>query len=125
MKQIKDHTYIVNDKNTLEDVEKRFEKILQIMKRHCPSDFGFLVNSSLEQPVNEKQSNFNYKKLSYPRLRKSKFTRHVGRSSECRKFHSKMSVAEGKTPLPECIDETIPADDNALYDISLKKLVIR
>ena len=121
MKQIKDHTYIVNDKNTLEDVEKRFEKILQIMKRHCPSDFGFLVNSSLEQPVNENQSNFNYEKLSYPRLRKSKFTGHVGHSNECRKFHSKIFVAESKTPLPKWIEETIPAYDNALYDIKFEE----
>ena len=55
MKQIKDHTYIVNDKNVLEDVEKWLEKILQIMKSHCPSDLGFLVNSSIEKPVNEKR----------------------------------------------------------------------
>ena len=48
MKQIKDHTYIVKDKTVLEDVEERFEDILQIMKIHCPSDFGFLVNSSLD-----------------------------------------------------------------------------
>ena len=66
LKQIKDHTYIVNDKNVLEDVEKWLEKILQIMKSHCPSDLGFLVNSSIEKPVNEKRSNFNYEKLPYP-----------------------------------------------------------
>ena len=67
-KQIKDHTYIVNDKTVLEDVEERLEDILQIMKIHCPSDFGFLVNSSLEKPVNEKRSNSNYEKLPHPRL---------------------------------------------------------
>ena len=69
LKQIKDHTYIVKDKTVLEDVEERFEDILQIMKIHCPSDFGFLVNSSLEKPVNEKRSNSNYEKL--PHLRQN------------------------------------------------------
>ena len=68
LKQIKDHTYIVNDKTVLEDVEERLEDILQIMKIHCPSDFGFLVNSSLEKPVNEKRSNSNYEKLPHSRL---------------------------------------------------------
>ena len=121
LKQIKDHTYIVNDKTVLEDVEERFEDILQIMKIHCPSDFGFLVNSSLEKPVNEKRSNSNYEKLPHPRLRKSKFTGRVGRSNEWRKFHSKISVEEDKTPLPECIEETIPADDNALFDIKFEE----
>ena len=121
MKQIKDHTYIVNDKNVLEDVEKWLEKILQIMKSHCPSDLGFLVNSSIEKPVNEKRSNFNYEKLPHPRLRKSKFTGRVSRSNEWRKFHSKICVAEDKTPLPECIKETIPADDNAIYDIKFEE----
>ena len=121
LKQIKDHTYIVNDKNVLEDVEKWLEKILQIMKSHCPSDLGFLVNSSIEKPVNEKRSNFNYEKLPHPRLRKSEFTGRVSRSNEWRKFHSKISVAEDKTPLPECIEETIPADDNALYDIKFEE----
>ena len=29
MKQIKDHTYIINDKNVLEDVEKRLGKIYE------------------------------------------------------------------------------------------------
>ena len=53
--------------------------------------------------------------------RKSKFTGRVGRSNEWRKFHSKISVAEDKTPLPECIEETIPADDNALYDIKFEE----
>ena len=121
LKQIKDHTYIVNDKTVLEDVEERLENILQIMKSHCPSNFGFLVNSSLEKPVNKKRSNSNYEKLPHPRLRKSKFTGRVGRSNEWRKFHSKISVAEDKTPLPECIEETIPADDNALYDIKFEE----
>ena len=91
------------------------------MKSHCPSDFGFLVNSSLGKLVNEKRSNSNYEKLPHPRLRKSKFTGRVGRSNELRKFHSKISVAEDKTPLPECIEETIPADDNALYDIKFEE----
>ena len=68
MKQIKDHTYIIIDKNVLEDVEERLENILQTMKSHCPSDFDFLVNSSLENPVNEKRSNSNYEKLPHPRL---------------------------------------------------------
>ena len=54
LKQIKDHTYIVNDKTVLEDVEERLENILQIMKNHCSAGFGFLINSSLEKPVNEK-----------------------------------------------------------------------
>ena len=84
MKQIKDHTYIIIDKNVLEDVEERLENILQTMKSHCPSDFGFLVNSSLENPVNEKRSNSNYEKLPHPRLRKSKFTGRAGRSNEWR-----------------------------------------
>ena len=68
LKQIKDHTYIVNDKNVLKEVEERLEMILQIMKSHCPSDFGFLVNSSLEKLVHEKRSNSNYEKLPHPRL---------------------------------------------------------
>ena len=102
-------------------MEERLEDILQIMKIHCPSDLGFLVNSSLEKPVNEKRSNSNYEKLPHPRLRKSKFTGRVGRSNEWRKFHSKISVAEDKTPLPECIEETIPADDNTLYDIKFEE----
>ena len=45
LKQMKGRTYIVNDKTVLEDVEVRLENILQIMKSHCSSDFGFLVNS--------------------------------------------------------------------------------
>ena len=81
--------------------------ILQIMKSHCPSDFGFLVNSSLEKPVNKKRSN--------------SFTGRVGLSSEWRKFYSKISVTEDKTPLPECVEETIPADDNAFYDIKFEE----
>ena len=61
-------------------------------------------------------------KLPHEKLtRKSKFTGRVGRSNEWRKFHSKISVAEDKTPLPECIEETIPADDNALYDIKFEE----
>ena len=60
-------------KNILEDVKERLEKILQIMKSHCPSDFGFLFNSSLEKPV-ERRSNSNYEKLPHPRHRKSKLT---------------------------------------------------
>ena len=56
LKQIKGHTYIVNDKTVLEDVEERLENILQIMKCHFPPDIGFLVNSSLEKHVNEKRS---------------------------------------------------------------------
>ena len=75
LKQIKDHTYIVNDKTVLEDVEEKLENILQIMKNHCPPGFGFLINSSLEKPVNEKRSNSSYEKLTHPRLGKSKFTR--------------------------------------------------
>ena len=81
----------------------------------------FFVNSSLEKPVNEKRSNSCYEKLSHLKLRKSKFTGRVGRSNEWRKFHSKISVAEDKTPLPECIEGTIPADDNALYDIKFEE----
>ena len=50
----KDHTYIVNGKNVLEDFEKRLEKIVQTMKSHYRSDFVFFVNSCLEKPVNEK-----------------------------------------------------------------------
>ena len=91
------------------------------MKSHCTSDFGFLVNSSLEKPVNEKRSNSHYEKLSHPRLRKSKFTGRVDCSIEWRKFHSKISVAEDKTPLPDCIEESIPANDNALYDIKFEE----
>ena len=72
MKRIKDHTYIVNDKTVLENVEEILEDILQIMKSHCPSDLGFLDNSSFEKPVNEKRSNANYEKLPHLRLRKSK-----------------------------------------------------
>ena len=121
LKQIEDHTYIVNDKTVLDDVEERLENILQIMKSHCPSDFGFLVNASLEKPVNEKRSNSNYEKLPHPRLRKSKFTGRVVCSNEWRKFHSKISVAEDKTLLPECIEETIPVDHNALYDIKFEE----
>ena len=121
LKQIKDHIYIVDDKTVLEDVEEKLENILKIMKSHCPTDFGFFVNSSLEKPVNEKRSNSRYEKLSHPKLRKSKFTGRVGRSNEWRKFHSKISVAEDKTPLPECIEGTISADDNALYDIKFEE----
>ena len=84
MKQIKDHTYIVNDKTVSEDVEERLENILQILKSHCTSDFGFPVTSSLKKPVNEKRSNSNYEKLPHPRLRKSKFTGRAGRSNEWR-----------------------------------------
>ena len=84
MKQIKDHTYIVNDKTVSEDVEERLENILQTLKSHCTSDFGFPVTSSLEKPVNEKRSNSNYEKLPHPRLRKSKFTGRAGRSNEWR-----------------------------------------
>ena len=102
-------------------MEERLENIWQIMKSHCPSDLGFLVNFSLQKPVNEKQSSSNYEKLPHPRLRKSKFTGRVGRSYEWRKFHSKISVAENKTPLQECIEETILADDNALYDIEFEE----
>ena len=91
------------------------------MKNHCPSDFCFLVDSSFEKPVNEKRSNSNYEELPHRRLRKSKFTGRVGLSNEWRKFHIKISVAEDKTPLPECIEETIPADDNALYDIKFEE----
>ena len=68
-----DHTYIVNDKNVLKEVEERLEMSLQIMKSNCLSDFGFLVNSSLEKLVHEKRSNSNYEKLPHPRLRKAKF----------------------------------------------------
>ena len=122
LKQVKDHTYIVNDKTVLKDVEERLENILQVMKNNCPSDFGFLVNSSLEKAAREKLSNSNYEQLPHPRLRKSKFTGLVGRSNERQKFHSKISVAEDKTPLPECIEETIPAvDDNALLDINFEE----
>ena len=46
---------------------------------------------------------------------------HVGSSNECRKFHSKTSVAESKTPLPKWIEETIPAYDNAFYDIKFEE----
>ena len=49
MKQIKDHTYIVNDKTVLEDVEERLENILQIMKSHCPSDFRGLQDIALSE----------------------------------------------------------------------------
>ena len=117
----KDHTYIVNDRNVLEDVEKRLEKIVQTMKSHYPSDFVFFVNSCLEKPVNEKQSNSNYEKLPHPRLRKSTFTGRVDRSNEWRKFRSKISVEEDKTPLPGCIEQTIIVDDNALYDIKFEE----
>ena len=120
LKRIKDHTYSVNDKTILEDVEERVEKILQVIKSHCPSDFGFLINSSLEKPVNQKRSNSNYEKLPHPKLRKSKFTGRIGHSNEWQKFHSKISAAEDKTPLPECIEETIPADGNALFDINFE-----
>ena len=121
LKQIKDHTYIVNDKNVLKEVEERLEMILQIMKSHCPSDFGFLVNSSLEKLVHEKRSNSNYEKLPHPRLWKPKFIGRVDRSNEWRKFHSKITLAEDKTPLPECIEEAIPADGNAFYDIKFEE----
>ena len=121
LKQIKDHTYIVNDKNVLKEVEERLEMILQIMKSHCPSDFGFLVKSSLEKLVHEKRSNSNYEKLPHPRLWKPKFIGRVDRSNESRKFHSKITLAEDKTPLPECIEEAIPADDNAFYDIKFEE----
>ena len=72
LKRIKDHTYIVNDKTVLENVEEILEDILQIMKSHCPSDLGFVDNPSLEKPVNEKRSKSNYEKLPHLRLRKSK-----------------------------------------------------
>ena len=81
----------------------------------------FLINSSLEKPVNEKRSNSNYEKLPHPRLWKSKFTGRIGRSNEWRKFHRKISLAEDKTPLPECIEVTISADDNVLYEIKYEK----
>ena len=77
------------------------------LKRFC---LGLLI-------VNEKRSNSNYEKLPHSRLQKPKFTGRVGSSNEWRKFHSKISVAEDKTPLPECIKEIIPADDNVLYNI--------
>ena len=121
LKQIKDHIYIVNDKTILENVEERLENIFKIMKSHCPTDFGFLIKSSLEKPVNEKRSNSHYEKLSHPRLRKSKFTGRVDCSIGWRKFHSKISVAEDKTPLPERIEGTVPADDNALCDIKFEE----
>ena len=50
LKQIKGHIYVANDKNVLEDVEERLEKILQFMISYCLSGFGFLVNSFLENP---------------------------------------------------------------------------
>ena len=65
LKQTKGNTYIVEDKNVLDGVEERLEKTLQIMKSHCLSDFGFLVNSSLEKPVSAKQSNSNHEKLPH------------------------------------------------------------
>ena len=65
LKQIKGNIYIVEDKNVLEGVEERLEKTLQIMKSHCLSDFGFLVNSSLEKPVSAKRSNSNHEKLPH------------------------------------------------------------
>ena len=102
-------------------MEETLENILQIMKNHCPSDFGFLVDSSFEKPINEKRSNSNYEKLPHRRLRKSKFTGRVGLSNEWRKFHSKISVAEDKTPLPECIEETIPAEEKS--NISNNKML--
>ena len=82
---------------------------------------GFLVNSSLEKPVNEKRSNSNYEKPPHPRLPKSKFTGCASSSNEWRKFHSKISVAEDKTLLLDCIEESIPANDNALYDIKFEE----
>ena len=80
----------------------------------CPTDFGFLVGSSLEKPINEKRSYSNCENMPHHSLQKSKFTGRVGCSNEWRKFHSKISVADDKTPLPECIEGTIPADENAL-----------
>ena len=52
MKQkTKDHTYIVNHKTVSKHVEERLKNILQIMKSHCRSDLGLLVNSSLKKFV--------------------------------------------------------------------------
>ena len=81
----------------------------------------FLLILLLKNPLIKNHKNSNYEKLPHPRLRKLKFTGCVGRSSEWQKFYSKISVAEDKTPLPECIEESIPADDNALYDIKVEE----
>lgn len=87
--QVKSATFLVDNADVLDTLEKNLERMVQMLHGHEPKEDSL----SLRQPEKNQIEKFkNYKKLPCPKKRKSELTGRVGESTEKRRKSSTLKI---------------------------------
>ena len=95
MKEIKSLSYIIDNRDALENLKQRLTGARDEFAHYAPTDHGLVVESSKEKVKLEKSLKRKpMENLPMPKIRKSKFTGRVGVANEAKRFASNIYVSE-------------------------------
>ena len=95
MKEIKSLSYIIDNRDALENLKQRLTESRDEFAHYVPTDHGLVAENSKEKVKLEKSLKRKpMENLPMQKIRKSKFTGRVGVANEAKRFASNINVSE-------------------------------